>query len=117
MVAGRTEAWGIPVLGNVECGHTHPMLTSPEDASISKEASGRRSQASRRSTCIGRLGHPVWQARALNAVGWYHALLGDHRRPSAPAGGLSPCNRGFGDRLGEADAWDNLGYVDQRLGH
>jgi muramoyltetrapeptide carboxypeptidase LdcA involved in peptidoglycan recycling len=24
MVAGRTEAWGIPVLGNVECGHGSP---------------------------------------------------------------------------------------------
>jgi muramoyltetrapeptide carboxypeptidase len=29
MVAGRTEAWGIPVLANVECGHADPMLTLP----------------------------------------------------------------------------------------
>jgi muramoyltetrapeptide carboxypeptidase len=28
-VAGRTEAWGIPVLGSVECGHADPMLTLP----------------------------------------------------------------------------------------
>jgi len=29
MVAGRTEVRGIPVLGNVECGHADPMLTLP----------------------------------------------------------------------------------------
>jgi muramoyltetrapeptide carboxypeptidase len=29
MVADRTDAWGLPVLGNVECGHADPMLTLP----------------------------------------------------------------------------------------
>jgi muramoyltetrapeptide carboxypeptidase len=29
LVASRTEASGVPVLGNVECGHADPMLTLP----------------------------------------------------------------------------------------
>jgi muramoyltetrapeptide carboxypeptidase LdcA involved in peptidoglycan recycling len=29
LVASRTEASGMPALGNVECGHADPMLTLP----------------------------------------------------------------------------------------
>src|SRR5207245_6717650 len=32
------------------------------------------------------------QARALNNIGWYHALLGDPHRPPPTAGSPSPCS-------------------------
>jgi hypothetical protein len=41
-VAGRTEAWGIPVLGNVECGHSDPMLTLPLGVSARVDATAKR---------------------------------------------------------------------------
>jgi muramoyltetrapeptide carboxypeptidase len=41
-VAGRTEAWGIPVLGNVECGHADPMLTLPLGVRARVDATAKR---------------------------------------------------------------------------
>jgi muramoyltetrapeptide carboxypeptidase LdcA involved in peptidoglycan recycling len=38
VVRKRTEKAGIPILGNVECGHTSPMLTLPLGASVRLDA-------------------------------------------------------------------------------
>ncbi|WP_249999130.1 BTAD domain-containing putative transcriptional regulator [Actinoplanes sp. M2I2] len=56
-------------------------------------------------------------ASMTNAVGWYHALLGDHRAA------IEFCREGLrrfraaGDRHGEAHALESLGYAEQHLGH
>jgi muramoyltetrapeptide carboxypeptidase LdcA involved in peptidoglycan recycling len=41
VVAARTEAAGLPVLANVECGHTDPMLTLPLGADAEVDAGAR----------------------------------------------------------------------------
>ena len=61
-------------------------------------------------------GHRHRQARALNAVGWYSALVGDH------AGAIAHCERSrhladqLGDRQLGANVRDSLGYAHHRLG-
>lgn len=46
-VADRTRAAGIPVLGNVECGHADPMLTLPLGAEGRIDATAKSFQTSR----------------------------------------------------------------------
>ena len=57
------------------------------------------------------------QARALNNVGWYHALLGDHQQALTRSRQALGLQRGLGDRCGEANTWDTLGYSHHQLGH
>lgn len=58
----------------------------------------------------------LWQARALNRVGWYHALLGH------PDQALTECQqalteiRELDDRNGEARTLDSVGYAYHLLG-
>lgn len=61
-------------------------------------------------------GHRQGQAKALNAVGWCRAQLGDH------AGALALCTlavdlfRECDDRDGLANSWQSLGYAHHHLG-
>ena len=57
------------------------------------------------------------QARALNNVGWYHALLGDHQQALIRSRQALGLQRELGDRCGEANTWDTLGYSHHQLGH
>jgi hypothetical protein len=58
----------------------------------------------------------LWQARALNRVGWYHALLG------RPDQALTECQEALaeihdlGDRSGEARTLDSVAYAYHLLG-
>jgi tetratricopeptide (TPR) repeat protein/transcriptional regulator with XRE-family HTH domain len=60
--------------------------------------------------------HPVALANALNTIGWYSALLGDH------ADALDYCQqalailRRIGDRFGQGAVLDSLGYIYRNLG-
>jgi len=61
-------------------------------------------------------GDRAGQVRARNAVGWYHALLGDFAQT------LSYCQEALADealtdRRGRAPIWDSLGYAHHKLGH
>jgi len=62
-----------------------------------------------------RAGHRIGRARALNGIGWQHALLGDF--PEA----LECCRRALvlleeaGDRIGQAHTWDSIGYAHHHL--
>jgi tetratricopeptide (TPR) repeat protein len=62
-------------------------------------------------------GHRLAEADGLNVLGCTKALLGDY----LPA--LELCSQAvalaheLGDRHGEANAWDSLGYIQQQLGH
>jgi DNA-binding SARP family transcriptional activator/tetratricopeptide (TPR) repeat protein len=58
---------------------------------------------------------PVWTARALGAVGWYCARLGEYER------GESCCQAALAsletmDLSAAAEAMDSLGYINYRLG-
>jgi muramoyltetrapeptide carboxypeptidase len=41
VAAGRTEARGLPVLGDVECGHADPVLTLPLGVRARLDATAR----------------------------------------------------------------------------
>ena len=62
-------------------------------------------------------GHRPGQARALNAVGWFHAQLGDQSKASCSASRPWTCRREIGDPFGQADTLDSLGYAYRHLGH
>jgi tetratricopeptide (TPR) repeat protein/DNA-binding XRE family transcriptional regulator len=62
-------------------------------------------------------GHRHGQARALNGVGWFHAVLGKHAQALTYCGQALALQQETGDRDGEADTSDCLGYAHQHLGH
>jgi tetratricopeptide (TPR) repeat protein len=61
-------------------------------------------------------GHSSGEARALNAIGWFHLALGD------PAFALERCEDALarqlriGDRFGQGETLDSLGYIYRHLG-
>ncbi|MEU4195516.1 BTAD domain-containing putative transcriptional regulator [Kribbella sp. NPDC026611] len=63
-----------------------------------------------------KLGDPGGQARALNAIGWTYATLGDYDQA------LTNCQQALSlasngpDTTGTAATWDTLGYVHHQLG-
>jgi len=60
--------------------------------------------------------HPVGQARALNAIGWYHAQLHDYEQALACCEPALALLREVGDQRGTAETWDSLGYAQHHLG-
>jgi len=62
-------------------------------------------------------GHEHGRAHALNAVGWYGALLGDHQQALTACRQALTLFRELGDRYGQAAALDSLGYAQHYLGH
>ncbi|GIE97601.1 BTAD domain-containing putative transcriptional regulator [Paractinoplanes rishiriensis] len=54
---------------------------------------------------------PRWLAIALNAVGWYQALLGDYPAAIAHCTEALEVYRGMGSRFGQAKTLDSLGYA------
>ena len=106
---GRRPPAGRPWSCTRELGdHGRPGAHPPQPRPALSDAAGpatprRSSTPGRPSTCTGPPATGAGQASALNAVGWYHALLGDHEQaldllPSR----RSPLHRTLGDRNGEA---------------
>ena len=56
------------------------------------------------------------QARALNAVGWLHAQLGEYRPAVIHCRKALRILRSIGDRYGQASTLDSLGFARQHLG-
>lgn len=61
-------------------------------------------------------GNYVLQARALNTLGWYHALLGNHQQALIHCQQALALQRELDDRRGEANTLDSLGYAHHHLG-
>jgi DNA-binding SARP family transcriptional activator/tetratricopeptide (TPR) repeat protein len=59
--------------------------------------------------------NPSGKARALNAVGWDHAHLGNYEQALVYCQEALDMHRRLGSRTGEAATWDSLGYVHHRL--
>ncbi|MCP2246628.1 AfsR/SARP family transcriptional regulator [Lentzea aerocolonigenes] len=57
------------------------------------------------------IGNPVWEACALNDVGLYAGLLGDHDEGRAHCEAALVLFRRHDDLTGEADALDSLGHI------
>jgi DNA-binding SARP family transcriptional activator len=63
------------------------------------------------------LGQTVWEAVALNAVGWFAARLGDYDTARDHCRQALTLHRRHHDPNGEADTLDSLGYIDHHTGH
>jgi tetratricopeptide (TPR) repeat protein len=63
------------------------------------------------------LDQPVWEARALNAVGWYAGRLGDYDTAREHCQAALTLLRHHNNPDGEADILDSLGYIDHHAGH
>ncbi len=61
-------------------------------------------------------GHRRGQGIALNAIGWCHALLGEHEQARTCCQQALPLLVEIGDHNGLADTWDSLGYAHHHLG-
>lgn len=71
----------------------------------------------RRALALHRIGnHRPGQAAALNSIGWYHALLGDHGEAITMCLRALSMFQDLGDRDGQAATWDSLGYAQGCLG-
>jgi tetratricopeptide (TPR) repeat protein len=62
------------------------------------------------------LGNLPGRARALNAVAWDHARLGDHAAAVRHCRQALAIQREVGDERGRAGTWDTLGYAYHQLG-
>ena len=65
----------------------------------------------------GTLDQPVWDADALNLVGWYSARLGDHETAREHCQAAFTLFSRHHDLDGEAVTSASLGYIDHRTGH
>jgi tetratricopeptide (TPR) repeat protein/transcriptional regulator with XRE-family HTH domain len=61
-------------------------------------------------------GHRSAQAHALNAIGWYETLLGDHARAGQHCRRALALFEQLGDRYGQAHTWDTIGYAQHQRG-
>jgi tetratricopeptide (TPR) repeat protein len=61
--------------------------------------------------------HRRGQARALNVVGWYHALLGNYNQAITCCQRAIVLSREVGEHDAEAATWDSLGYAQHHAGH
>ncbi len=96
------------------CAHVHFDIAMLFDR---QGQPARALPAARRSLELYRLaGTAVQQAVALNAIGWYHSQLGEHRT------GIGYCEQALalakevGSQYGQANTWDSLGYAHHHLG-
>ena len=81
-----------------------------------REALGQAQQALESWTAAGDL---PGRAMALNSVGWFHTVLGDHQQALGYRGQSLDMFRDLGHAEGVANALDSLGLgrVQSRAGH
>jgi tetratricopeptide (TPR) repeat protein len=63
------------------------------------------------------LDHPVWEAEALNATGWYAACLGDHDAAREHCQAALALFQRHPHPDGQANTLDSLGLIAYRTGH
>jgi tetratricopeptide (TPR) repeat protein len=78
---------------------------------------GRALRHARRGYELYREAGDARQASALNAIGWLHAMAGEHENALVHSGRAIEMHQETGDRIGEAAAWDSVGYAHHHLGH
>jgi tetratricopeptide (TPR) repeat protein len=99
---------------SLEQAHTHFQLAAVWDAQ------GDDKQALHHATCAlnlyRALGQPVWEAQALNSVGWCAASLGDYASAREHCRAALDLHREHGHVEGQAQTLDSLGYIDHCTG-
>ncbi|WP_262285210.1 BTAD domain-containing putative transcriptional regulator [Micromonospora sp. MA102] len=63
-----------------------------------------------------RVGSPLKQAVALNAIGWYHSQLGEHRDAITFCRRALALSEQVGSAYGQANTWDSIGFAHHHLG-
>jgi tetratricopeptide (TPR) repeat protein len=58
-----------------------------------------------------------WKGRALNVVGWYHALLGDHARALTSCRAALELLQDFEALADHVNTWDSIGFAQYHLNH
>ncbi len=98
-----------------EQANTHHLL-----AAASERRGDYRRALERTTRALGlfrALDQPVWEAHALNGVGWYAAHLGDYDTARAHCRAALALHRDHHNAEGEADTLDSLGYIDHHTGN
>jgi tetratricopeptide (TPR) repeat protein len=106
--------------GQAHTHHSMAYLWEQQGSSSSSSSSSnhRALDHARRALALYRAaGHQSGPARALNLVGWYRALLGEHQRALTDCQKALSLHQGFDDRDGQALTWNSLGYAHHHLGH
>jgi len=57
------------------------------------------------------------KARALNLIGWNHALLGENEQALTAAHQALTLHQKLNNRINQAATWDTIGYAHHHLGH
>jgi DNA-binding SARP family transcriptional activator/tetratricopeptide (TPR) repeat protein len=96
--------------------HAHIYLDLARMSEIQQRYSVALDQSRHALTLYRTAGSTLGQARALNAVGWCHAHLGDHEEALRSCQQALVMHQEVGDRTGQADTWDSIGYAYHRLG-
>ncbi|MGY4895624.1 AfsR/SARP family transcriptional regulator [Micromonospora aurantiaca (nom. illeg.)] len=63
-----------------------------------------------------RVGGPLKQAVALNAIGWYHSQLGEHHDAITFCRRALALSEQAGSAYGQANTWDSIGFAHHHLG-
>ncbi|WP_433319025.1 AfsR/SARP family transcriptional regulator [Micromonospora chersina] len=63
-----------------------------------------------------RVGSPLKQAVALNAIGWYHSQLGEHHDAITFCRRALALSQQVGSAYGQANTWDSIGFAHHHLG-
>jgi tetratricopeptide (TPR) repeat protein len=72
--------------------------------------------ADRRSPCTAKRITATGEANALNGLGWYHALTGDHHEAFGHCRQALAILQELTDVQGQAITWDSIGYAHDHLG-
>ncbi|MFT7840396.1 tetratricopeptide repeat protein [Saccharothrix sp. BKS2] len=97
-----------------QLAHTHFALVR----AWRREDDGRALEHARHALDLYRaLDQPVWEATALNSMGWHAARLGDHDTARDHCEAALVLFRRHRIPDGEAATLDSLGFIDHRTGH
>ncbi|MGW9351982.1 tetratricopeptide repeat protein, partial [Nocardiopsis flavescens] len=92
----------------VNQAHTHQVLLL--SAIITGDGAGLE-HAERSLELYRRVGNTMWEAGALNNLGWFLARLGRHEEARDNCRAALEASRALGYKVGEAASLDSLGYI------
>ncbi|MFJ2257202.1 AfsR/SARP family transcriptional regulator [Streptomyces sp. NPDC087844] len=99
----RTLAWAVEQSGDLDAA----LEAAQRSLELFQACESQASDGMRVRTSI---------ASALNAVGWYHVLLGQHRQALDHCREALTLCLGLGDHINAAHTWDSMGHAHHHLG-
>jgi len=97
-----------------EQAHTHRVLARAWN--LQGDQCRALDHATRAFTLYHRLDQPIWEADALNQMGWHAASLGDDDAARAHCEAALDLHQRHDNAEGAANALDSLGYIAHRVG-